>query len=142
MEDLHKGLVSQRREIHESFWFIHNDHDGKIKGYHYEVRTEYKVLMVRKSGNVTYRRINNHQNCNQKVMRYPYLNRARDKSANTTRRTVCSVVCLNNQFFKMERTVMVGSLDSKVLEEENNRNHGSSLTRRHQLEKKRKDYQK
>jgi len=48
VKDLRIGLVSTRRENHEGFWFVNNDHDGKAKDQCYEAERKYRIPRVRK----------------------------------------------------------------------------------------------
>ena len=45
IKDLQVGLVNERRKNHDSFWFIHNGHDGKVKDQCYKVKKEYNYKM-------------------------------------------------------------------------------------------------
>jgi len=48
-EKLACGLGEWRRESHDDFWFIHDNHDNQIKYRCYEVEMEYRVPIVRES---------------------------------------------------------------------------------------------
>jgi len=40
--------MNERRKNHNTFWFILDDHDGKVEDHYYEAERAYKVPKVKK----------------------------------------------------------------------------------------------
>ena len=50
--------MSKSEKSRDCFWFVYEDHDGRIKVQCYGIRREYKVPIVRNSGDVASKRVN------------------------------------------------------------------------------------